>query len=235
MLSNPNDSRRSFRRPFGCAVVDVSQLCKIGQVSAQYSELSMPIFTPINEANFSTLHEDILASRIKEFEKSVKADHVSIGLRFFHEDVKAIARDHPSLMIDTALTPRLGFPDVIMPDDQRNHIYVKLWTGDFPSLNTSGGKLRSANAANVEVEMEVRTRNGSPISFAISRGSGEPNVTRFTSTVLRNSMAPSTCISIVSSLPSDHVLTYLPSLGRIMQGRPASRGHAAESSLLHFP
>lgn len=191
MLSSPNDSRRSFRRPFGCAVVDISQLCKIGQASVQYSELAMPTFTPINEANFSTLHEDILASRIKEFEKSAKAEHVSIGLRFFHEEVKTIARDHPSLMHDTALTARLGFPEVIMPDDQRNHVYIKLWTGDFPSLIASGSKLRAVQSPNVEVEMEVRARDGSPVSSAVSRGSGPPNITRFTSTIFRNSVSPS--------------------------------------------
>jgi dedicator of cytokinesis protein 3 len=151
----------------------------------------MPIFTPINEASFSTLHEDILASRIKEFEKSVKAEHVSIGLRFFHEEVKTIARDHPSLMHDTAITSRLGFPDVIMPDDQRNHLYIKLWTGDFPSLVASGSKLRAAQSPNVEVEMEVRARDGSPVPGAVSRGSGEPNITRFTSTIFRNSVSPS--------------------------------------------
>lgn len=194
MLSNPNDSRRTLRRPFGCAVVDISQLCKIGQASTHASELTMPIFCPIVEANFSTLHEDILASRIKEFEKPLNAQHVSIGLRFFHEDVKIIARDHPSLMQGTALTQRLGFPEVILPDDQRNHIYVKLWTGDFPSLVASGNKLRAMQGSNVEVEVEVRKLDGTTVSGVISRGAGEPNVTRFTSTVFRNSIAPSTLI-----------------------------------------
>lgn len=191
MLAHPHDSRRSFRRPFGCAVVDISQVCKIGQTSAQYSELTMPIFTPLNEASFSTLHEDILASRIKEFDKSPKAQNVSIGLRFFHEKVKSISRDYPSLMQDTAITSRLGFPDVIMPDDQRNHVYVKLWTGDFPSLVANGGKLRTGHTINVEVEVEVRAQDGMPVPGAISRGSSEPNVTRFTSTVYRNNPAPS--------------------------------------------
>lgn len=164
----------------------------------------MPIFVPLNEANFSTLHEDILASRIKEFEKSVKAEHVSVGLRFFHEDVKIIARDHPSLMHDTALTSRLGFPDVIMPDDQRNHIYVKLWTGDFPSLAGSGGKLRTGIQANIEVEIEVRDQDSCPVAGAISRGSGESHVTRFTSTVFRNSLSPSRYFQYytVQKLPS---------------------------------
>lgn len=204
MLSNPNDGRRSFRRPFGCAVVDISQLCNIGQASAQQSELTMPIFRPTVEANFSTLHEDILASRVKEFEKCSNAQHISVGLRFFHEEVKIIARDHPSLMQGTALTQRLGFPEVIMPDDQRNHVYIKLWTGDFPSLVASSGKLRAIQSANVEVEMEIRRADGTILTGIISRGSSESSVTRFTSTVYRNSITPSTSIlcPICSRYPS---------------------------------
>lgn len=191
MLMYPNDSRRSIRRPFGCAVVEISQLCKVGQSAGSYSELTMPIFVPATEANFSTLHEDILASRIKDFDKSNKAEHISIGLRFFNEDIKTLARDHPSMMQDTSLTSRLGFPDIIMPEDQRNDVYIKLWNGEFPSLQAGTTKIGRVSPVNVEVEVEVRSKAGTVLAGSISRGSGEPHVDRFTSTVFRYNATPS--------------------------------------------
>jgi dedicator of cytokinesis protein 3 len=150
----------------------------------------MPIFTPLNEATFSTLHEDIIASRIREFEKSPNAEHIAVGLRVFHDDVKAVIRDNPSLMQDTAVTARLGFSDVVFPDDQRNDIYIKLWSGDFPSL-TSGTSKLGRIPVNIEVEAEVRSQNGKVVANAISRGKGESHTTRFTSTVYRNNASPS--------------------------------------------
>jgi dedicator of cytokinesis protein 3 len=189
MVDTSDDMRRTCRRPFGCAVVDISQLCKVGQSAVTTTELTMPIFVPMNEANFSTLHEDILASRIKEFQKSPKAEHISIGLRCLHEDVQNLARDHPSLMAGTSLTSRLGFPEVVLPGHHRSDLYIKLWSGDFPSL-ISTGKLKGL-AVNVEVEAEVRTGEGTVVPMAISRGSGQPSVTRYTSIVMSNNLSPS--------------------------------------------
>lgn len=183
------DGLRGLRRPFGCAVVEISQFSRAGQTSGP-TELTMPIFMPVNEAAFSTLHEDIIASRIREFEKSPLAEQLTVGLRIFHDSVQAIARDNPSLMQETTLTYRLGFPDVVYPDDQRNDVYIKLWTGDFASQTGSGGKIGKAGV-NIEVEAEVRTRNGTLVPNAVSRGTGQGNVPRFASMIFRNTATPS--------------------------------------------
>jgi dedicator of cytokinesis protein 3 len=64
-----------FRRPFGCAVLELSQLSKMTADSSNVSstkEYSMPIFVPIHEAAFSTLHQDLVENRTKEFEKSTR-------------------------------------------------------------------------------------------------------------------------------------------------------------------
>ena len=71
-----------FRRPFGCAVLELSQLSKMTTDTSNVSstkEYSMPIFVPIHEAAFSTLHQDLVENRTKEFEKSTRSAY-SVGL-----------------------------------------------------------------------------------------------------------------------------------------------------------
>jgi dedicator of cytokinesis protein 3 len=67
------DSSATIRRPFGCAVLELSQLNKVAIDTAEISstkEHTMPIFVPVNEATFSMLHQDIINNNNKEFDKS---------------------------------------------------------------------------------------------------------------------------------------------------------------------
>ena len=69
----PSDTPVLFRRPFGCAVLELTQLAQIAADQADVSpsrEHTMPIYVPTNEALFSMLHQDIIANNVKEFEKS---------------------------------------------------------------------------------------------------------------------------------------------------------------------
>jgi len=68
-----SDIPMNFRRPFGCAVLELTQLTKMmaeGVDVSPMKEHTMPIFVPTNEALFSMLHQDIIANNVKEFEKS---------------------------------------------------------------------------------------------------------------------------------------------------------------------
>jgi dedicator of cytokinesis protein 3 len=70
------DHGMGFRRPFGCAVLELTQLAKIGEEGrwemSSAREHTMPIFVPANESIFSMLHEDIIAGKTREYEKSPK-------------------------------------------------------------------------------------------------------------------------------------------------------------------
>ena len=62
-----------FRRPFGCAVLELSQLKKMEADGIEISstrEHTMPIYIPTNETAFSGLHQDILNGNTREYEKS---------------------------------------------------------------------------------------------------------------------------------------------------------------------
>lgn len=61
-----------FRRPFGCAILELSQLREFAADPSDGAirEHTMPIFVPTNEAVYSMLHQDIIANNSKEYEKS---------------------------------------------------------------------------------------------------------------------------------------------------------------------
>lgn len=63
----------NYRRPFGCAVLELAQLSKMvaeGSDVSPMREHTMPIYVPVNEALFSMLHQDIIANNSKEYDKS---------------------------------------------------------------------------------------------------------------------------------------------------------------------
>lgn len=190
----PATNARTCRRPFACAVADVSHIFMLGGHStttvAASSEITMSIFAPVNESSFSTLHEDIIASRTSDFVKPHNAEHIVVGIRMFHEEYKTVIRENPTLMQGSSVTSRLGFGDVVFPDDQRNDLYLKLWSGEFPSLAAGGSKL-TKSVVNVEVEAEIRLDTGAVLPNAICRGAGQANVTRYTSLLFRNTVTPS--------------------------------------------
>jgi dedicator of cytokinesis protein 3 len=69
----PTGENISHRRPFGCAVLELTQLTQLAQENLDISatrEHSMPIYVPTNETIFSVLHQDIIVGNNKEYEKS---------------------------------------------------------------------------------------------------------------------------------------------------------------------
>ncbi|KAI0305423.1 C2 domain in Dock180 and Zizimin proteins-domain-containing protein [Multifurca ochricompacta] len=195
IVTAASDGSATFRRPFGCAVLELSQLNRVILDPAEVSstkEHAMPIFTPVNEATFSMLHQDIINSNSKEFEKSPSRVDED-----FHGNAKTIVKENSSLLLDAPLTLRLGFPDVVFPGEDRNELYIKLWSGDFPSAHSNSAR-RSVSpfvrgsgtftTSNIQVTIEVRDTLGKTVENVISQGSGESNVSQFHSLVfLRNS------------------------------------------------
>jgi dedicator of cytokinesis protein 3 len=68
-----NDSPYNFRRPFGCAVLELTQLSSLVAERVTMSatkEFTMPIWVPSDEAAFAMVHNDIIANNTKELIKS---------------------------------------------------------------------------------------------------------------------------------------------------------------------
>ncbi|CAG8657138.1 13718_t:CDS:2, partial [Acaulospora morrowiae] len=173
---------QTFRRPFGCAVLEITHLLQ-GKEKETISEHVMPIYVSSQESSFSTLHEDIIHDRVKEFEKSPRAEMVSVSIRPYYGEAATIIKENPASLQDIPITSRLGFADVVFPGDTRNEIYIRLLSGDF----TQG---RTTTAKNIQVTMEVRLNSGETLENVISQGSGEPRITQFESLVFYHSNNP---------------------------------------------
>lgn len=214
----PSDSYAQFRRPFGCAVLELTQLSKIATEQSDVlpmREYTMPIFIPTNEVAFSMIHQNIINNNAKEFDKSVRyviiacyrellvmflfrrrrAEMLAVSVKVFRGNVETIVRENMSLLQDTPHTLRLGFPDVVFPGDVRNELYIKLWCGDFTASYNTGrisvAKMaRGQVGANVQVSVEVRDEKGQTVESVISQGSGEPLMTHFHSMVFQRCNEP---------------------------------------------
>ncbi|KAI0633627.1 cytoplasmic protein [Trametes polyzona] len=192
-------SEQQFRRPFGCAVLELTQLSAMAAEQAEVSstrEHTMPIYVPTNETTFAMLHQDLLNHNVREYEKSPRAEMLAVSIKIFYGDAETIVRENSSLLQDTPLSLRLGFPDVVFPGDVRNELYIKLWSGDFtPSTATrrvptfARGSVGSL-AGNVQVTMEVRDQDGRIIDRVLTQCSGEPEVTQFHSMVFQRTATP---------------------------------------------
>ncbi|KAI0812456.1 cytoplasmic protein [Irpex lacteus] len=201
-----------FRRPFGCAVLELTQLRKMAVEGLEISptrEYTMPIYVPTNEATFTMLHTDILYNRHKEYEKSPRAEMLAVSVKVFHGDTDTIVRENTSLLQGTPLTLRLGFPDVVFPGDVRNELYVKLWSGDFTSSQTGNARRSMTNftnrgqvSGNVQVSVEVRDGDGRTVERVITRCSGEPPMSEYNSMVFQRTSQPSFGELIKITLPT---------------------------------
>ena len=123
---------------------------------------------------------------------------LAVSIKVFYGDTSTIVRENTSLLQDTPLTLRLGFPDVVFPGDVRNKLYVKLWSGGFFSqsattrrnvANFARGQVGTVTG-NVRVTMEVKDQDGRTIERVISQCSGEPEVTQFHSMVFQRTTQP---------------------------------------------
>ncbi|KDR75412.1 hypothetical protein GALMADRAFT_249465 [Galerina marginata CBS 339.88] len=226
-----------FRRPFGCAVLELTQLSKMVADQADVSplkEYTMPIYIPANEASFSMIHQNIISNNTKEFEKSSRAESLAVSVKVFRGNAKTVVRENTSLLQDTPHTLRLGFPDVVFPGDARNELYIKLWCGDFSSNHSSSGRLSVANfargqmgqpAVNVQITVEVKDQNGTTIENVISQGSGEPLMTQFHSMVFMRCNEPTFGELIKIQLPLHEVPQWhLFFTFRNRSSRPSGKG-----------
>lgn len=216
------------RRPFGCAVLELTQLHKIAadqSDSSALKEYTMPIYVPTNEASFSMIHQSIINNISKEYEKSprsasymlfpamecsrkvCRAEMLAVSVKIFRGDAQTVVRENPSLLHGVPHTLRLGFPDVVFPGDERNELYIKLWCGDFGASHTSSGRLSIGRipVGNVQISIEVKDQSGRTIEDIISQGSGEPLMSCFHSMVFHRTTEPTFGELIKIKLPPDHM------------------------------
>uniref|UniRef100_A0A8C4LZH0 Dedicator of cytokinesis 2 n=1 Tax=Equus asinus asinus TaxID=83772 RepID=A0A8C4LZH0_EQUAS len=164
--SNSKKCTLGLRRPFGVAVGDPMRA----------SSEQFVLFFPFRV----TAENDFLHSLLGKVTAS-KGDSGGQGLwvtmKMLVGDIIQIRKDYPHLVDRTTVVARkLGFPEIIMPGDVRNDIYITLLQGDFDKYNKTTQR-------NVEVIMCVCTEDGKTLPNAICVGAGDKPMSEYRSVV----------------------------------------------------
>ncbi|XP_045455436.1 dedicator of cytokinesis protein 1 [Melitaea cinxia] len=161
----------NIRRPFGLACADITQ-----HLAADNSdkEILLP-FYPCEKDNMDTLLKKVIANREL---KDKHSQGLWVFLQMVEGDLKQIRQENPHMVVgNTAFARKMGFPEVILPDDARNDLYVTLVSGIF---SRGSGK---SSERNVELSARVVDRAGNVVPGVISVGAGVPLVNEYTSIV----------------------------------------------------
>ncbi|XP_038937508.1 dedicator of cytokinesis protein 3 isoform X1 [Rattus norvegicus] len=190
-----NDSKKGpahlhYRRPYGCAVLSILDVLQSLTELKEEKDFVLKVYTCNNESEWTQIHENIIRKSSTKYSAPSASHGLIISLQLFRGDMEQIRRENPMIFNrGLAITRKLGFPDVIMPEmkivgcDIRNDLYLTLEKGDFER----GGK---SVQKNIEVTMYVLYADGEILKDCISLGSGEPNRSSYHSFVLYHSNSP---------------------------------------------
>ncbi|KAF3838425.1 hypothetical protein F7725_010193, partial [Dissostichus mawsoni] len=153
---------QGLRRPFGVAVMDISDIIK-GKIECdEEKQFFIPFFPVVAENDF--LHS--LLNKVTASRGDSGGQGLWVTLKTLVGDIVQIRKEYPHLVDrSTVVARKLGFPEIIMPGDVRNDIYLTLQGGDFDKYNKTTQK-------NVEVIMWVCDEEGKVIQNSICLGQG---------------------------------------------------------------
>ncbi|EGV96298.1 Dedicator of cytokinesis protein 2 [Cricetulus griseus] len=155
--TNTKKCTQGLRRPFGVAVMDITDIIKGKAESDEEKQHFIP-FHPVSAEN-DFLHS--LLGKVTASKGDSGGQGLWVTMKMLVGDITQIRKDYPHLVDRTTVVARkLGFPEIIMPGDVRNDIYITLLQGDFDKYNKTTQR-------NVEVIMCVCTEDGKvlPLSF----------------------------------------------------------------------
>lgn len=114
-----------------------------------------------------------------------------------HGELKQIREKYPHLVSPlTSIAKKMGFPEVILPEDIRNDLYLTLVSGDFSS--------RSSNAKNIEVSIQICRENGDPLDNVITYGPGAEMISDYKSVIYYHEEKPRWMETLKISIPVEH-------------------------------
>ncbi|XP_049341467.1 dedicator of cytokinesis protein 3-like isoform X2 [Astyanax mexicanus] len=195
-----NDSKKGpphvqYRRPYGCAALAMSDVFSSITDPREEKDFVLKIYTCNNESEWYQIHENIIRKSSTKYSAPSTNYGLIVSLQLFRGDLDTLRREnHLMFSRGVTLTRKLGFPDVILPGDSRNDLYLTLERGDFER----GGK---SVQKNIEVTVYVLYADGETLKDCISVGCGEPSVSEHHSFVLYHNNSPRWSESLKLPIP----------------------------------
>uniref|UniRef100_T1IUW7 Dedicator of cytokinesis protein 3 n=1 Tax=Strigamia maritima TaxID=126957 RepID=T1IUW7_STRMM len=183
--SSKKSSQQMFKRPLGCAVLNLSEVLIDKEYSSgEDKEFSTKVFT-CNESEFYQLHEYIIKKQTNKCSPLPGQPNfgIVVSVKVLQGEMAQVRQENPLVFKSVTITHKMGFSDVIMPGDVRNDLYFLLDKAEFEKGGKSTGK-------NIEVTLSVLDADGSSLEKCIGIGSGHENVTEYQSVILYHNNSP---------------------------------------------
>ncbi|KAG5279466.1 hypothetical protein AALO_G00078090 [Alosa alosa] len=195
-----NDSKKGpahvqYRRPYGCGVLAMTDVFTSITDPREEKDFVIKVFTCNNENDWYQIQENIIRKSNTKYSAPSTNYGLIVSLQLFRGELEAVRRENPHIITRGAVTARkLGFPDVIMPGDCRNDLYLTLERGEFER----GGK---SVQKNIEVTVYVLYADGEVLKDCLSVGCGEASISEHRSFVLYHNNSPRWSETLKLSIP----------------------------------
>uniref|UniRef100_A0A3B5MA08 Dedicator of cytokinesis 5 n=1 Tax=Xiphophorus couchianus TaxID=32473 RepID=A0A3B5MA08_9TELE len=205
-----------LRRPFGVAVMDITDVAR-GKIDDEDKQHFIPfqqiametyirqrqiIMSPLVPSRVIGENEPLTAvfnKVIATREVNHKGQGLFVTLKLLPGDLAQVRKDFPHLVDrSAAIVRKMGFPEIILPGNVRNDIYVTLLQGEFDR-----GKKKTPK--NVEVILSVHDDEGNPMEKAIFPGAGYDGITEYKSVIYYQVKQPCWNETVKVTIPIEDV------------------------------
>ncbi|KAK6633076.1 hypothetical protein RUM43_012819 [Polyplax serrata] len=170
-----NLSSDCMRRPFGVAAMDITLYLSGKIEGSEDTDNFIPFFPCEKESLEQTFKRALYNKDVTQ--KDHKGQGLWVSLKVLHGDLKQVTEENPHLVLgNVAIARKMGFPEVILPGDVRNDLYLTLVSGDF----TKGVKNTDKN---IQVTVTVCNEKGQMIPGVIYMGGGVEALNEFKSVI----------------------------------------------------
>ncbi|KAM8705044.1 hypothetical protein ACLKA7_009497 [Drosophila subpalustris] len=205
--SSSSASGATYRRPFGVGVLSLGDICQMDssleQQSSEEREYSFKLYQS-EEKDFHLLPELIIKKSSGKFSPiqpgNQSTQGIVVSLKLLHGGLGQARQEQPLLFQGTTITRKMGFPDVIMPGDVRNDLFLTLERGEFER----GGKNTGKNILITVVVLDVA---GNVLTDCLWGASGMDALPQYRSMILYHQNAPSWNEMLRLSVPIDKFAT----------------------------
>ena len=181
----------NYRRPFGSALISLKDFTKSSNLFKE-TNLTAKVVAPSNELDFSQLNEIYTKRNQVKVNQNMPSIQLDLAIKFLscpEESIPKLSTFNPY-----CLTEKRGFPDVVMPGDFKNDLYITLEAAEFEK----GGKSISKN---IEASISLIDKSGLVIDRCIAPASNCDKLSSYKSCVFYHSNSPKWNESIKINVP----------------------------------
>ncbi|XP_018587206.2 dedicator of cytokinesis protein 5 [Scleropages formosus] len=205
-----------LRRPFGVAVMDITDVAhgKLDDEEKQhfvpFQQIAMEtyirqrqlIMSPLMPSRVIGENEPLAAvfnKVISTRDVNHKGQGLFVTLKLLPGDLNQVQKDYPHFVDrNTVIVRKMGFPEIILPGNVRNDIYVTLLQGEFE-------RSKKKTPKNVEVMLSVLDEDGNPMEKAVFPGAGYDGITEYKSIIYYQVKQPCWNETVKVTIPIEDV------------------------------